>query len=138
MDPDRERWEITLAQKYVFRPRWWSQGGRRLKRKPDFYEVCLGTHYNMVHLGSIFRRTDGWETTLAVPQHETMTREEQNIPAANKAWCERYQVDLGRFKSRPKAADALKAASLNRGMLRQLAEELLSAIDVLALIGEAA
>ncbi len=25
---DRERWETTLAQDYVFRPRWWSKNGR--------------------------------------------------------------------------------------------------------------
>ncbi len=65
-----------------------------------------------------------------------MTREERNQPAANKAWRERYRVELGLFPTRVAAAQSLKKASLNRGMLRRLAEELLSAVDVLAMIGE--
>lgn len=140
IDTDRERWETVLAQGFAIRPRWWHKDGRRYGHKPDYFIVMLGTRHNAVQLGWVFPREQRtrWEATLLVPQQETMTRVEQNNPRVNQEWRDRYRIELGEFETRKAAARALKEASLNRGMLRKLAEKLLSVVDVLAMIGDAA
>lgn len=125
----RGAWKHLLSQKFAFRPRWWNPA-RKGSSPPDFYYVFLGTRAGSVQLGMIFRKSNGWDTILlpaVLP-----TRDEEVIPVQFKAYRDRHQTDIGRFKTRKLAAEALKKASLDRGMLAERRAELLHPLVALA------
>ena len=134
LEGGRQRWDTIMSGKFFFRQRWWSKASR--DGPPDFYEVCLGSKANAVHLGTIYRRRACWKASLAVPT--PMSSEEQIVPAQLKAYEARHRTELGIFPTRTAAARSLKEESLDRGWLRNIAPRMLGAVDALALIGVAA
>jgi len=135
--PNPRTFEEVLSQKYAFLPRWWrGSKARSGGNPPDWYQVWLGTRNRSVVLGYIFRRAVGWKAELYHADHDNLSEDGEralHVPATLKAWEKARGVQLGEFKTRFMAADALKEESIDRG---RLSVWKIACLDAVTLLGE--